>query len=1008
MIVGEVAQSSSFQTALIDVGVVALATAALLILVGDRAVTRPRAEDPREGQVVSSVTEGQVVSSSVTWRWILLGLGVGGATIAQTWFRAGTSIAFGDIAPPIGTAWIGRIFDSFGWSGANLGGPATNQVDLPRAVVSELTHLVGGSGSLAQRIWLTLLISGIFVAGGALARSLGLGPAAGIAAGALYFFNPVTLSEVAFNDVYLLTMILLAALPAVVISYGRGTLSLPRVCVCFVVASPFVGYAYQNPPLVGMLVLVVAAAPLLVWIRYGRTAAKRSLGGLAIGGALLLGVSAYWLIPAHNAVSAVAAGNLSSLSSWAFTEGRYTLANGLWLNTEWGWGVTLYYPYAPEFSRFPLELVRPLVPLVAFGGLAIAHSATRKERRLSRLTAAVALAVLAVVFFDTGTRSPGGVLFDHLYRLPYGWLLREPGRFLLIGAVGFSLLAATLVERLRALPVLAVVVPTVAVALVAGFPLWTGSVIAGPRQGYPSVHVTVPADWVAAAHYLNSDAAPGGSLLVLPPDDFYQMPYTWYYGNEQFIPDLLNRNVVVPYPQGYSTVSTELLNSVKLEASALLDKNWHEAGLLLNALGTPVVLVRGDIEPGFKGRPIVSPAALAASLTQDPEMRLVHRDGVLSLYQLRGTYRVTPTSFATVDKGVPDLRTLAVLPPGTSLVTSEPRPGDPQVVQLPPVASWKAGPFALSTRAALPPGWTYSVVSNALRTQPAPLAQFVPTAHGESVQIQAPLGDSLIHDGDFASGLWGPIGNCHALPVHPREILGAVVEPREGPGGIPALQLSATADSACQQNLLSWTGGDIYLQLSARSLEGTQANFCVWEEPQNRCIASIQEPYTTAGPPPGPTWHRYTMIVQPTPGATKLSLFVYASSFAVGQPSISQYAGITVRALPSDPSAVVVGTPTSARSSSKLVTIATGYSALWAGPPGTTHVLVDGLRNGWITGSAQADTVHAVYTPDTHLFRKEVALLLAMVLVATACWWWSSGRPPILALRRRARHSTRH
>jgi len=182
-------------------------------------------------------------------------------------------------------------------------------------------------------------------------------------------------------------------------------------------------------------------------------------------------------------------------------------------------------------------------------------------------------------------------------------------------------------------------VSAVAVALVSAFPLWTGSVVPGPRDGFPSEHVIVPSSWTATADYLNSSNAPGGSLLVLPPDDYYQMPYTWYYGNDGFIPNLLNRHVVVPSEQGYYKGSSELLGAVQLEASALTSHNWTEASRILTVIGTPVLLVRGDIEATFPGRDIVSPVALSAALTNDPDMHLVHRIGPLSLYELNSQYR---------------------------------------------------------------------------------------------------------------------------------------------------------------------------------------------------------------------------------------------------------------------------------------------------------------------------------------------------------------------------------
>ena len=58
----------------------------------------------------------------------------------------------------------------------------------------------------------------------------------------------------------------------------------------------------------------------------------------------------------------------------------------------------------------------------------------------------------------------------------------------------------------------------------------TGAIAPDHRPVLPSTHVSVPAYWTAMASYLNGSAPPG-NLLVLPEDDFYQMPYTWgYYG----------------------------------------------------------------------------------------------------------------------------------------------------------------------------------------------------------------------------------------------------------------------------------------------------------------------------------------------------------------------------------------------------------------------------------------------------------------------------------------------
>ena len=295
----------------------------------------------------------------------------------------------------------------FVWSGDNLGAPGQGQGQLPWAAVDWIVHLAGGSGALAQRVWLSVLVGAILVAAAALVRGLGFGPLAGIAAAVVYFFSPHTLSDVGLNDVYLITMVLLAALPGVVLSYGRRRIPLWGALACFAVAAPFVGFAYANPPLVGMIALTTAAAPLLAWVRFGRPVAGRSLRIVLVGGTVLVAASAYWLVPDSVAVAGVATEKLSSVSAWLFTEQRATLLNALWLNNAWGWRFAVYYPYAPDFAVFPLRLVQLLLPLVAFSGLALRSPTGAAGWRLTRLRGVLALSTLAIIVLSTGTRPPG-------------------------------------------------------------------------------------------------------------------------------------------------------------------------------------------------------------------------------------------------------------------------------------------------------------------------------------------------------------------------------------------------------------------------------------------------------------------------------------------------------------------------------------------------------------------------------------------------------------------------
>jgi hypothetical protein len=825
---------------------------------------------------------------------------------------------------------------------------------------------------------------------------------AGVVIAVVYFFNPMTISQITDYDNYLTVMVLIPALAAAVVAYGNNRIRLWQICVAFAVSAPFVGYVYTNPPLVAMLAVTTIATPLLVWSRFGRDAAGRSVFGLLIAGALLLGASAYWIIPSLITSSSISSGSLSTLSAWAFTETRSTLSNGLWLNTTWGWNYPQYYPYAGNFSHLPLELVRPLLPLIAFGGLALRRVSRNFEIGISRMRGLLSIVALGVIFLSTGTRPPGNLLFDVLYHLPYGWLLREPGRFLIVAALGYALLSGLLVEQIQRVSTrkfanftlifrqrtlklssfMLVAFAILIVALAAGFPLWTGQVILGPRDGFPSDHVVIPKDWSTTARYLNSSSSPRGSLLVLPPDDFYAMPYTWYYGNDAFIPNLFSRLVVVPNAQTYFKNSAELLQAVKLEAAALLNHDWDEAGRLLTAIGTPIVLVRGDIDALFPGRSIVSPLALAANLSRDPEMKLIHRSGTLSLYELRDNYRPSSTEFATVASSSPDLRDLTLIPRNAVLVTSVPKKGHVALFPIPPITDWNLSPTSLSTQLTLPAGWKYFIESTSSGYIQKTKSSLLRTAGGGTIaHIRVPVGTSLISNGDFSAGDWGAVENCSQfVPVKPPQFLRATTIAHVAPGGASALQLTATVDSSCESKTLSWHGGPFLLRLWERTLVGAPARLCIFEEPAGTCAAA---PTISSGT----GWQRYSTIVDPTPGTTSITIFLYADSSGVGQTSVEQYAEISANSLSQATNIVAVGTPVTRAKPSRLITSKTGYSPQWVGSPGSTHVLVDGMRNGWIASPKAASHFVTIDVATSHESIDEALLATVMVIFAAALWW---------------------
>ena len=172
---------------------------------------------------------------------------------------------------------------------------------------------------------------------------------------------------------FLAAMVLLAGLPAVVLTTASGRWALRRGILLLGASAPLLGYVYQNPPLVFMIGALLASMPLLVGWLDGRVAARRALRTLALGAPLLALASSYWLVPTLLQLKIEATSTLANPSSWTWTEGRATLANGFWLNNDWGWKFADYFPYAGAYDKFPLLILKFLLPVAAFGFLALAR-----------------------------------------------------------------------------------------------------------------------------------------------------------------------------------------------------------------------------------------------------------------------------------------------------------------------------------------------------------------------------------------------------------------------------------------------------------------------------------------------------------------------------------------------------------------------------------------------------------------------------------------------------------
>jgi hypothetical protein len=727
---------------------------------------------------------------------------------------------------------------------------------------------------------------------------------------------------------------------------------------------------------------------------------------------LAIAVSAYWIVPSLVQLASATNNQLATISSWSWTEGRATLANAYWLNTAWSWIHPEYYPFASIYGTFPLSVLRFAPAILALAGLAIVQNPSPFRRKNAdsrfRLAVVATAAALSLIVISTGTNPPGNLVFDPLYTLPYGWLLREPGRFLIVADLLYAILIALTVDavitglsgrnfHIGSRARLRVLVPLLLAILVVvpGLPLLTGVVVPEQRPLLPSAHVRIPNDWTEMGAFIDS-LPTSGSVLVLPPDDFYQMPYTWgYYGTDSFIGDVINRPVLVPSGQGYIPATPQLLGAVQLTAQSILAGNWRQVEALLDVLGTPLILVRGDIDTTFPNRNLISPAALEYAFSQSSSFDLLHVSGPLHLYALRTPGEDTRTVhyYATVDTTAPDLRVLPLLPTKAALISGRTQAGVPFVEQFPPVNRWTVSGNTLIWTFAEPHGWASNLMrldAEDGRSKPnLPSSEIVVTRtpnqesdNGYQIKLQ---GTGDLTNGDFAAGLWGPVGDCADFAgTTARPYLSATIQATGGPNGGPYLQLAARQDSACEAQRLNWHGGPVVVTFAARHVSGASLRLCLWETGPQRC-ASLPPVVDSRG------WSTYRESATPDGGTRALDLFVYADAYAPGTLTRNDYADFQVLEFQSLPQFDLVGVPLTALRSPALVVQTSSYSPSWVGPAGSRHVLVDGLLNGWFVSQQQSFSVRYVPGDEIEASRwvSVLGLLIIVGLVMSMINWRS-------------------
>ena len=611
------------------------------------------------------------------WRAYLVLFGVA-ALVVSRWFRSGTFIATGDMGPWIRRGWAPEATWSWNHSVTGAGSAAYDVARSAEFVVIWVVKHLGGDEYAAQWAFYTLIYGLVAVGVGFLAGAFVRSELAIVAAGTFAVLNGFFLTRLP-NPLNIISVGSIALITAVAVRVGQGRRISPVFGALCLVPTSFLGF---NPP---MLVVAYAWAlggtPLLVALVLGRSALWRLLKWFVFVAPWAVLLNAWWLVPLAQGFTggggATANATFTDPTNWSWAQANNSVPNVLTMVANWAWFRPQYLPFAASLDQPAWVWLRYLLPALVFVAPVVA---LRARRRLALVLVGL---TLVVVFLAKGLVPPFTAVNYWMYlHVPGFWLFREPmsklGQLLvLFFGVLIALVVEAVVTRLREagglgrVPLFPRLLQVGLLAAVVGvlaypFPLFTGSVMPDERPSQPSAHVRVPTYWWHLAETIDADPRPG-KVLVLPQDDYYQMPTTWgFFGVDSVANLLIQHPVVQRKPDGYFGDVAGFSADVAGVETALGTGDLSAVRPLLDALGVSKVIVRHDLIRGMVGRHFADDQVLAAAVARVPGMSRVV-DGPLELWSVgSGTSPTVKTYAATLDAPAsPDGVAAAIASTGT-------------------------------------------------------------------------------------------------------------------------------------------------------------------------------------------------------------------------------------------------------------------------------------------------------------------------------------------------------
>ena len=560
--------------------------------------------------------------------------------ITSQWFPPGRLIAGGDNFPTdnINPAnWLGRV--RYVWDVASMGGPGSPALLLPPIVANRLLRVVLSPAD-TQHAYFALIFAGQFLA--MLLFSLTIFPQRRIGAycaALFYCFNPFVVLGLPtwFSMFVLFYLPYMAALFVRVVTRPLTTLRL----AIFALSASISGVMFVNPPTYAIFLSFACAVVGYVLIRHRRDPKVwQRMVSLVV---LFSLANAYWAAQVYFGLFGAGHQQVSAVTNSADIGGvsaRSSILNLFWLNPIWAWGGYL-------FSR---AYDSPLLLATIFMPVALAFSSLLNNSIPRRIVLPAASATLLLLLLSTGQHDPWANINLFIYHhVPLFWLFREPdGKFPYIVLILYAPLigyqaewlsdrAAVFVRdnRLFAKGFRTVIVALIGLAfIVSAFPLVTGAVVGRGYVSPDKVGIALPSYWFQLADYLSGHNS-RGRVLLLPNDDFYQMPYTWgYYGADNVASEFLpNAAVILSGSGGTYTTASSSYDAFAGKMLRLLQANSNLAlAPYLAALNIGYIVQRNDIDTTSLTRHIVPPQQVRAYLHAQQGVSYVRSFGRLDLY----------------------------------------------------------------------------------------------------------------------------------------------------------------------------------------------------------------------------------------------------------------------------------------------------------------------------------------------------------------------------------------